>query len=75
MLSGPDVAEEERPDAEICGFGESGIDILIEYWMVGIDDGINRVDADLNMMIWRALKENDMQMPFPQREVRILNPS
>lgn len=75
VLSGDDVPEEERPDAEICGFGESGIDILIEYWMVGIDDGINRVDADLNMMIWKALKENDMQMPFPQREVRILNPS
>ncbi len=75
VLSGEEVPEEERPDAEISGFGESGIDILIEYWMVGIDDGINRVDADLNMMIWKALKENDMQMPFPQREVRILNPS
>ena len=75
VLSGDDVPEEERPDAEISGFGESGIDILIEYWMVGIDDGANRVDADLNMMIWKALKENDMQMPFPQREVRILNPS
>ena len=75
VLSGDGVPEEEQSDAEICGFGESGIDILIEYWMVGIDDGANRVDADLNMMIWKALKENDMQMPFPQREVRILNPS
>ena len=55
-------------------FGESGIDILIEYRMEGIDDGINRVDADLNMMIWKALKENDIHMPFPQREVTILNP-
>ena len=75
VISGPEYTEEEQPDAEISGFGDSGINILVEYWIEGIDDGINRVDADLNMMIWKALKAHDMQMPFPQREVRILNPS
>ena len=75
VLSGPGYLEEEQPDAEISGFGDSGVDILIEYWMEGVDDGINRVDADLNMMIWKALKENHISFPFPQREVRILNPS
>lgn len=73
VISGPEYTEEEQPDAEISGFGESGIDILVEYWMVGIDDGLNRVDADLNMMIWKALKANNMKMPFPQREVTIIN--
>ena len=43
--------------------------------MEGIDDGVTNFDADLNMMIWKALKAHDMEMPFPQREVRILNPS
>lgn len=75
VLSGPAYSEAEQPDAEISGFGDSGVDILIEYWMEGVDDGINRVDADLNMMIWKALKENNIHFPFPQREVRILNPS
>lgn len=75
VISGDAASAEEQPDAEISGFGDSGIDILVEYWMEGIDDGVNRVDADLNMMIWKALRENNMQMPFPQREVRILNPS
>ena len=73
VLSGPDYPVEEQPDAEISGFGDSGIDVLIEYWMEGVDDGRNRVDADLNMMIWKALKENGVQFPFPQREVRLLN--
>lgn len=68
-------SNEGQPDTEISGFGESGIDILAEYWMVGIDDGENRVDGDLNMMIWKALRDKNLQMPFPQREVRILNPS
>jgi len=75
VISGPEYGAEEQPDVEISGFGDSGIDILVEYWMEGIDDGVTNFDADLNMMIWKALKAHDMEMPFPQREVRILNPS
>ncbi len=26
-------------------------------------------------MIWDAFKEHDIEIPFPQREVRVLNPS
>ena len=73
VLSGPERALELQPDAEICGFGDSGVDILVEYWMEGIDDGRNRVDADLYMMLWKAFKEHDIEIPFPQREVRLLN--
>jgi small-conductance mechanosensitive channel len=61
-----------RPDAEIAKFGDSGIDILVEFWMEGIDDGENRVGADLLLMIWTALKANGIQIPFPQREVKVL---
>ncbi|MDO8825485.1 mechanosensitive ion channel family protein [Methylophaga sp.] len=73
VISGDDVPIEERPDAEIAGFGESGVDILIEFWMEGIDDGPNRVGADLLLMIWDALKENNIEIPYPQREIKIVN--
>lgn len=72
VLSGPDLPVSERPDAEIQSFDDSGITILVEFWMDGIDDGENRVGADLNLMIWTALKANGVEIPFPQREVRIL---
>lgn len=72
VLSGDEIPLEERPDAEIESFGDSGINILVEFWMEGIDDGVNRVGADLLLMIWVALKENGIEIPFPQREVSIL---
>lgn len=75
VLSGDDLPISERPDAEIDNFGDSGIVILVEFWMEGIDDGDNRVGGDLQMMIWTTLKANDINMPFPQREVRIINSS
>ncbi len=73
VLSGDDLPIEQRPDAEIEKFGDSGIDILVEFWMEGIDDGENRVGADLLLMIWTALKANDIEIPFPQREVKVLD--
>ena len=72
VLSGPELPIEERPDAEISSFGDSGVNILVEFWMLGIDDGENRVGADLLLMIWDVLKENDIEIPFPQRDVRIV---
>lgn len=69
------LSEPEEADAEIDGFGESGIDILVEFWIEGIDDGPNHVDADLKLMIWHVLKENDIEIPFPQREVKIVGQS
>ena len=73
VLSGDHIDAAEWPDCEIKDFGDSGINILVEYWMDGVDDGKNRVGADLNYMILKALRENGIVIPFPQREVRILN--
>ncbi len=73
VISGPEIPIEERPDAEISAFGDSGIEILVEFWMEGIDDGKNRVRADLLYEIWKALREHAIEIPFPQREVRVVN--
>ena len=75
VISGDDVPIEERPDCEIDSFGDSGINMFVEFWMFGIDDGKNRVGGDLLLMILDALREHDFEIPFPQREVRVLNPS
>lgn len=74
VLSGDEFPIEERPDAEIQAFNDSGIEILVEFWMRGIDDGKNRVGGDLLLMIWTALREHDIEIPFPQIEVRLLEP-
>ncbi|MEL7298658.1 MAG: mechanosensitive ion channel domain-containing protein, partial [Pseudomonadota bacterium] len=73
VLSGDAYPIEFQPDAEIAGFGDSGIDVLIEYWMNGVDDGPNRVGADLLLSIYHLFAKNDAyEFPFPQREVRLL---
>ncbi|MGB3620929.1 MAG: hypothetical protein WBA20_06240, partial [Ketobacter sp.] len=73
VISGDDIPIEERPDCEIDSFGDSGINMFVEFWMYGVDDGKNRVGGDLLLMILETLQEHGYEIPFPQREVRILN--
>ncbi len=72
VLSGDDLPPAQQADAEIEGFGDSGVDILVEFWMEGIDEGENRVGADLLLMIWTALQTHGIEIPFPQREIKVL---
>jgi small-conductance mechanosensitive channel len=72
VISGEHLPKEMRPDCEISSFGDSGVNMFVEFWMEGIDDGPNRVGGDLMLMIFEALRENGIQIPFPQREVRLL---
>ena len=75
VMSGPDLPFEYQPDCEICGFGDSGVDMLVEWWMEGIDDGENRVGGDLLLTIFKLLREHKIEIPFPQREVKIIGGS
>ena len=74
VLSGEELPIEYRPDCEISSFGDSGVNMFVEFWMEGIDDGKNRVGGDLLLMIFNAMREHGFEIPFPQREVRVLNP-
>ena len=66
------LSEPEEPDLELREFGDNGIKFAVEFWCSGIDDGPNKFTSDLNFEVWRVPKKNNIQMPLPQREVRML---
>lgn len=59
------------PDCELRGFGDSGIDFAVEFWVNGLDDGENKYTSDVLFIIWNALKDNGITIPYPQRVVHI----
>ncbi len=61
----------EPPDCELRGFGDSGIDFCVEFWVEGIDDGKNKYTSDVLFLIWNALKDNNIEIPYPHRVVEI----
>ncbi|MFZ5963500.1 mechanosensitive ion channel family protein [Thalassococcus sp. BH17M4-6] len=65
------LQEPEPPDVELRGFGDSGIDFGVEFWVSGIDDGKNKYASDVLFLIWNALKENDIEIPYPRRVIEM----
>jgi len=61
----------EPTDVELDGFGDSGIDFVVEFWVEGIDDGRNKYRSHVRFAIWNALKDAGIEIPFPQRVVEI----
>ncbi|PKP75998.1 MAG: mechanosensitive ion channel protein MscS [Alphaproteobacteria bacterium HGW-Alphaproteobacteria-6] len=61
----------EGPDCELKGFGESGIDFVVEYWVQGIDDGRNKYASAVLFAVWNALKEARIEIPYPHRVIEL----
>ncbi|GGH27573.1 Mechanosensitive ion channel [Cribrihabitans marinus] len=59
------------PDCELRGFGDSGVDFAVEFWVEGLDDGPNKFTSDILFLIWNALKDNGIEIPYPHRKVEL----
>jgi len=68
------LKEEKLPSAQLLSFGADGLDLQVGFWINDPQNGRGGVTSDVNRAIWRALKENNISVPFPQREMRILGP-
>jgi small-conductance mechanosensitive channel len=58
---------------QIRGFGESGIDLMLIVWIPDPEEGSAALQSEIYLEIWQAFKQNNISIPFPQREVRIIN--
>lgn len=74
VLEHPDVlGEPDLPSVEFRAFGDSSINMCVEFWCLGVDDGPNKFTSDVGFIVWRTLKANKIEIPFPQRVVTTLN--
>jgi small-conductance mechanosensitive channel len=67
------VLVEPAPSVQIRGFGESGIDLMLIVWIPDPEEGSAALQSEIYLQIWQAFKQNNISIPFPQREVRIIN--
>ncbi|WP_299303277.1 mechanosensitive ion channel domain-containing protein [uncultured Litoreibacter sp.] len=65
------LSEPFPPDCELRGFGESGVDFACEFWVNGLDDGEHKYTSDILFLIWNALKDEGIEMPYPRRVIEI----
>lgn len=67
----PKVQKAPSPQIGIDAFGDSSVNIGLRYWVPTTE--YYQVKYAVNLAIYRALREANITIPFPQREVRMLN--
>jgi small-conductance mechanosensitive channel len=66
------VMKDKPPSAMLQAFGADGLELALAFWISDPENGRGGVTSDVNRAIWKALKDNGISVPFPQREVRVL---
>jgi small-conductance mechanosensitive channel len=68
------VKAEPGPNAYVTLFGENGITLEVGFWVLDPENGFMSLKSDINRAIWRAFCEHGVEVPYPQREVKLVNP-
>ena len=67
----PRVLNEPEPRAFLTGFGDSSINFEVRFWVNDPEAGIGAVRSEIFMEIWKRFKEENIEIPFPQRVVHL----
>ncbi|MEM9715293.1 MAG: mechanosensitive ion channel domain-containing protein [Pseudomonadota bacterium] len=67
------VSQEQKPVCHIVNFGDSSIDFILRFWIKDPTGGLTNIRGNVYLALWDALKENQIEIPFPRRDVAIIN--
>ncbi|MGJ8657860.1 MAG: mechanosensitive ion channel domain-containing protein [Akkermansiaceae bacterium] len=67
----PRVLKNPAPRCLLIGFGDSSIDLQIRFWINDANEGVANVRSQVLLEIWKAFRDNGIDIPFPQREITI----
>lgn len=63
------VIKDPVPNAALSAFGADGLEFTLGYWIRDPENGQLNLRSDINLAILRALRENGIEIPYPQRVV------
>ncbi len=71
-----DVMSDPAPAAYFLGFGDSALNFELRFWSAKQDTWF-QLKSDVTLRVARALREADIEIPFPQRDLhlRSIDPS
>ena len=63
----------KSPVCHIVGFGDSSVDYILRFWIRDPTGGLTNIRGNVYLALWDAFQANGVSIPFPQREVRMLD--
>ncbi|MFT6074298.1 MAG: small-conductance mechanosensitive channel [Yoonia sp.] len=67
------VLSDRNTVCHIVGFGDSSVDYILRFWIKDPTAGLTNIRGNVFLALWDAFAENGISIPFPQREVKLLD--
>ncbi len=67
------VLSSRPPVCHIVGFGESSVDYILRFWIRDPTGGLTNIRGNVYLALWDTFREHGITIPFPQREVTLMN--
>lgn len=69
-----DIAmENPGPICHVHAFASNSVEFMLYFWIPDVSAGRGGPRTAVMLRIWELFEENKIAIPFPQREIRILN--
>ena len=69
------ILTDPEPVVILKEFADSGINLELIIWVEDPEGGALRLRSSLNLEIWSEFQKHGIEIPFPQREVRLVRPA
>jgi small-conductance mechanosensitive channel len=66
------VISDPAPQAVLLRFERDGFELEVGFWIADPENGRSGVISDVNRAIWKVLQEQQIEVPYPQYEVRLV---
>ena len=66
------VLADPEPKVFLKEFADNGINLQLDVWIDDPEGGQLPLRSDINLEIWREFQQQGIEIPFPQREVRLM---
>jgi small-conductance mechanosensitive channel len=67
------VLPRPAPQASLLKFGADGLELEVGFWIGDPENGRGNALSDVNRAIWKMLQKHQVEVPFPQRDIRLID--
>jgi small-conductance mechanosensitive channel len=64
-----------RSGATLSWYSQTGLEWVLRFWIRDPTGGLTNIRGNVYLALWDAFQEHGISIPFPQREVKVLEGS
>jgi small-conductance mechanosensitive channel len=68
----PRVLKDPEPEVFLREFADNGINLELSIWIGDPEEGQFSLRSAINLEIWKRFREEGIEIPYPQRDIRIV---